>query len=89
MGFEQGLLHGLVRVVMADDLRAVADERRPVAVHNRLERRLGAEPDQLGQPLIALHPQREGGEPSRGSQSWVHGEWRRFGQLCETSVVGS
>ena len=51
--------------------------------------RLGAEPDQLGQPLVALHPQREGGEPSRGSQSWVHGEWRRFGQLRETSVVGS
>jgi hypothetical protein len=53
---EQGVLHGFVGVVVTHHPGAVAHEPRPVSVDDRLERRLRTEPDQLGQPFVALHP---------------------------------
>jgi hypothetical protein len=39
------------------------EQRAPVSVDDRLERRLGPESRELGEPLVALHPQRHPSQP--------------------------
>ena len=63
VGLEQGLLNRLVGVGISDHLCAVREQGPPVPVDDRLERRLRPESGEFGQPGVALHPQRQPGQP--------------------------
>ncbi len=63
VSLEQRLLHGFVGVGLAQYLGAMRQERAPVPVDDRLERRLRPESGELGEALVALHPQRQPGQP--------------------------
>jgi hypothetical protein len=81
VGLQQSILHRFLGVRVSDELRAVPDERAPVAVHDRLERGLGAEPRELGQALVPLHTQRQPGQAERGHESRIHELKRTIGPL--------
>lgn len=63
VGLEQSLLHRLVGVGISEQLGTMRQQPAPVAVDDRLERRLGPESRELGEPLVALHTQRQSGQP--------------------------
>jgi len=63
VGLQQRFLDRLVGVGISEHLGAMREQRPPVPVDDRFERRLGPEPGELGEPLVALHPQRQPGQP--------------------------
>jgi len=70
--FEQSVLDRLIGVVVADQLRAMPDERPAVPVDDRLECCFGPLSDQLGEPIVALHPQRQPSQTEGGHELPIH-----------------
>jgi hypothetical protein len=50
-------------------------------VHDRLERGFGSLSDQLGQPVVAVHTQRQPSQPGGGHELRIHESSRTVGYL--------
>ncbi len=72
VGFEQSILNRLVGVAVAEQLRAMPDQRAAITVDDRLERRFGPLSDKHGEPLVALHPQRQPSQTGGGHELRIH-----------------
>jgi hypothetical protein len=56
-GVEEGLLDGVLGARPGEEARAVAQQRAPVAVNDRLEGAVVARADQIDQALVGLRAQ--------------------------------
>ena len=70
--FKERVLNRLVGVGVAEQLRAVSDERAAITVDDRLEGRFRPVPDELREPLVAVHPQRQSSQARGGHDLRVH-----------------
>jgi hypothetical protein len=66
-GANEGLLHHVLRPLLGEEPRAMAQERPSVSGHDRLERGVVAGSDQVHQPFVALRAEQgHAGQPGGG-----------------------